>query len=190
MKAHGEKSDLELLVQTRPEETVELEGELGHVKMIPFSGTVSGELFQGVIEPCGVDTQVTDAAGVRHMSARYMLTGTDCTGQSCRIYVENDGWFTNGERPKPWHSVPRFRTDSAALAPILHRGQWRGDDQKLFEFASAVWYNCPSNSQIQLKQDRRGRGQALSAERGGGRRGDGRRGPRTGVLVVAAYPGL
>lgn len=127
MKAHGEKAVLELLVQTRPEETVELEGELGHVKMIPFSGTVGGELFQGVIEPCGVDTQVTDAAGVRHMSARYMLTGTDCTGQSCRIYVENDGWFTNGERPKPWHSVPRFRTDSAALAPILHRGCFIGE---------------------------------------------------------------
>ena len=85
------------------------------------------KLFQGVIEPCGVDTQVTDAAGVRHMSARYMLTGTDYTGQSCRIYVENDGWFTNGERPKPWHSVPRFRTDSAALAPILHRGCFIGE---------------------------------------------------------------
>ena len=127
MKAHGEKPVLELLVQTRPEETVELESELGHVKMIPFSGTVSGELFQGVIEPCGVDTQVTDAAGVRHMSARYMLTGTDYTGERCRIYVENDAWFTNGERPRPWRSVPRFLTDSAALAPILHRGGFMGE---------------------------------------------------------------
>ena len=90
MKVHGEKPILELLVQTRPDEVVELESELGHVKMIPFSGTVSGALFQGVIEPCGVDTQVTDAAGVRHMSARYMLTGTDYMGASCHIYVEND----------------------------------------------------------------------------------------------------
>ena len=123
MKAHGEKAILELLVQTRPEETVELESEQGHVKMIPFSGTVKGELFQGVIEPCGVDTQVTNAAGVRHMSARYMLTGRDYTGTACRIYVENDGWF----RPKPWHSVPRFVTDSAALAPVLHRGGFIGE---------------------------------------------------------------
>ena len=53
MKVHGEKPILELLVQTRPDEVVELESELGHVKMIPFSGTVSGALFQGVIEPCG-----------------------------------------------------------------------------------------------------------------------------------------
>ena len=127
MKVHGEKPILELLVQTRPDEVVELESELGHVKMIPFSGTVSGALFQGVIEPCGVDTQVTDAAGVRHMSARYMLTGTDYMGASCHIYVENDAWFTNGKRPKPWHSVPRFRTDSAALAPILHRGGFIGE---------------------------------------------------------------
>ena len=127
IKAHGEKAILELLVQTRPEETVELESEQGHVKMIPFSGIAEGELFQGVIEPCGVDTQVTDACGVRHMSARYMLTGTDYTGAHCRIYVENDGWFTNGERPKPWHSVPRFVTNSAALAPILHRSGFVGE---------------------------------------------------------------
>ncbi len=127
MKAHGEKPVLELLVQTRPDEVVEMESELGHVKMIPFSGTVSGALFQGVIEPCGVDTQVTDAAGVRHMSARYMLTGIDFTGTDCHIYVENDAWFTNGERPKPWRSVPCFRTDSAALAPILHRSGFVGE---------------------------------------------------------------
>ena len=67
------KSDnmvLDLLVQTNPRGIVELESEAGTVRMIPFTGTVSGPLFQGVIEPCGVDTQITNAADVRHMSAR------------------------------------------------------------------------------------------------------------------------
>ena len=127
MKTHGEKPVLELLVETRPEETVELESELGHVKMIPFSGTVSGPLFRGIIEPCGVDTQVTDAVGVRRMSARYMLTGTDHTGASCHIYIENNGWFPDGARPKPFRTVPCFYTDSTALAPFLHRTHFVGE---------------------------------------------------------------
>ena len=76
----GKEAILDLLIQTDPAGTVELEGEIGKVRMIPFSGTVSGPLFQGIIEPSGVDTQVTNAADVRHMSARYMLTGKDHTG--------------------------------------------------------------------------------------------------------------
>ena len=100
------KSDnmvLDLLVQTDPEGIVALESEVGVVRMIPFSGTVSGPLFEGIIEPCGVDTQITNAADVRHMSARYMLTGTDHTGAPCHIYVQNEAWFTDGARPRPWH---------------------------------------------------------------------------------------
>ena len=95
--------------------------------MIPFAGTVSGPLFQGIIEPCGVDTQITNAADVRHMSARYMLTGTDHTGSPCHIYVQNEAWFTDGARPRPWHSVPTFITDSKALAPILHCNSFIGE---------------------------------------------------------------
>ena len=52
---------------------VHLSSETGAVDMIPFGGTVRGEIFQGIVEPCGVDTQVLNQAGVRHMSARYML---------------------------------------------------------------------------------------------------------------------
>lgn len=51
-----------------------LKGEVADVVMIPFKGSVEGEIFSGIIEPCGVDTQVVNAAKVRHMSARYMLT--------------------------------------------------------------------------------------------------------------------
>lgn len=123
----GKEAILDLLIQTDPAGTVELEGEIGKVRMIPFSGTVSGPLFQGIIEPSGVDTQVTNAADVRHMSARYMLTGKDHTGSPCHIYVQNEAWFTDGAKPRPWHSVPTFITDSVALAPILHRGTFVGE---------------------------------------------------------------
>jgi hypothetical protein len=129
MKNKG-KLALEILVQTRPEETREFDTELGHVKMIPFGGTVDCDLFRGICEPFGVDTQITNQAGVRHMSARYMLTGKDCEGQDCHIYVENNGYFTNGEAPKPFHTVPTFCTDSKALASYLHRNQFIGEGKR------------------------------------------------------------
>ena len=43
---------------------VHLSSETGAVDMIPFGGTVRGEIFQGIVEPCGVDTQVLNQAGV------------------------------------------------------------------------------------------------------------------------------
>ena len=121
---------LELFVQTNPEGIGELESELGAVRMIPFSGTATGPLFQGIIEPCGVDTQITNAANVRHMSARYMLTGIDHTGAPCHIYIQNEAWFTDGARPQPWHSVPSFLTDSKVLSPILHHCGFLGEGSR------------------------------------------------------------
>lgn len=124
---HKQQPILEVCVETDPAGTVELDGELGHVKMIPFKGYVKGPLFTGIVEPCGVDTQVTNQNEVRHMSARYMLTGEDSTGAPCHIYVENNAWFTDGARPKPFRTVPTFLTDSKALAPLLHRNQFVGE---------------------------------------------------------------
>lgn len=54
-----------------------MQGENSEVLMVPFKGSVDCDLFHGIVEPCGVDTQVVNAAHVRHMSARYMLTGKD-----------------------------------------------------------------------------------------------------------------
>ncbi|MBQ6550579.1 MAG: DUF3237 family protein [Lachnospiraceae bacterium] len=108
---------------------VQLTSENGAVLMIPFAGTVKGEIFNGIVEPCGVDTQVLNAAGIRHMSARYMLTGKDCEGKDAHIYVENNGWFDENA-PKEgfgFSTVPTFMTDSAALAPYLHRNQFIGE---------------------------------------------------------------
>lgn len=124
---HKTQPVLEICVETDPAGTVELDSEIGHVKMIPFKGYVKSPLFTGVVEPCGVDTQVTDQNEVRHMSARYMLTGKDATGADCRIYIENNGWFTDGARPRPFRTVPTFITDSKALAPLLHRNQFVGE---------------------------------------------------------------
>lgn len=118
---------LEIHVETDPERTVTLNSEIGSVRMIPFQGTVKGPIFNGIVEPCGVDTQVTNQNEVRHMSARYMLTGTDSDGNSCHIYIENNGWFTDGARPRPFKTVPTFITDSPILAPLLHRNQFIGE---------------------------------------------------------------
>lgn len=127
---HKDEPILDVCVQTDPAGTVTLSGELGTVKMIPFRGTVQGPLFSGIVEPCGVDTQITNQNDVRHMSARYMLTGRDRTGAPCHIYIENNGWFTDGARPVPFRTVPTFLTDSPALAPYLHQNRFTGEGQR------------------------------------------------------------
>ena len=124
---HKPEPVLEVYVQTDPERTVTLSGEIGTVRMIPFTGVVQGSIFSGIVEPCGVDTQITNQNEVRHMSARYMLTGQDSDGTDCHIYLENNGWFTDGARPVPFKTVPTFITDSKALAPYLHRNQFVGE---------------------------------------------------------------
>ena len=94
----------------------QLKGQAGEVVMIPFGGTVKGELFNGRILPGGVDTQTVDQNGMRHMSARYMLEGVDKNGEKCRIYIDNNGWFPS-EMAMPFKTIPTFFTDSKTLAP-------------------------------------------------------------------------
>ena len=48
----------------------------GDVSMIPFGGIVKSDLFNGIVEPWGVDTQITNHIGIKTLSARYMLTGS------------------------------------------------------------------------------------------------------------------
>ena len=69
------------------EKGLRMQTELGEVSMIPFAGSVDCELFQGIVEPWGVDTQVVDQTNMRHMSARYVLTGKDKEGNDCHIYI-------------------------------------------------------------------------------------------------------
>ncbi len=105
---------------------MKFETETGEVSMIPFYGTVKGKLFNGIVEPWGVDTQVKNQIGIRHMSARYMLTGIDSAGEKCHIYVENNGWLTDDRPSRTFRTVPTFMTDSKTLAPYLHRNQFEG----------------------------------------------------------------
>ena len=105
---------------------MKFETETGEVSMIPFYGTVKGKLFNGIVEPWGVDTQVKNQIGIRHMSARYMLTGIDSAGEKCHIYVENNGWLTDDRPSRTFRTVPTFMTDSKTLAPYLHRDQFEG----------------------------------------------------------------
>jgi hypothetical protein len=108
---------------------VQLSGKRGEVVMIPFKGSVKSDIFEGIVEPCGVDTQTVNLSKIRHMSARYMLTGKDNSGKPAKIYVENNGWFdeNEGHMTMPFHTVPTFYTDSELLAPYLHTAQFVGE---------------------------------------------------------------
>ncbi|NMB37726.1 MAG: DUF3237 domain-containing protein [Bacteroidales bacterium] len=123
----SEKCVLEIFVELNPDNISTLHSTAGGVIMIPFGGVARGEIFNGVILPGGVDTQLIGANGVLHMSARYMLDGTDLTGERCRIFIENNGYFSDGEVPNPFKTVPTFWTDSRKLAPYLHREVFRGE---------------------------------------------------------------
>ena len=112
--------------------SVHLKGDGSEVDMIPFKGSAGGPLLQGTIEPCGVDTQLVNAAGVRHMSARYMISGTDATGRPVRLYVENNGWFDDATKTMPFHTVPTFFSDSPDLlaklsGPVVGEGAEEAD---------------------------------------------------------------
>ena len=133
----------EVAVDIDPAQISQLKGLAGEVIMIPFSGTVNGEIFNGRVLPGGVDTQTVDRNGVRHMSARYMLEGIDNKGEPCKIYVDNNGWFT-GEMSMPFKTIPTFFTDSNNLAPYLHSNKFRTEGHprqggvtiKVFEITS------------------------------------------------------
>ena len=70
-----------------------LKGEAGEVGMIPFKGAAEGTLFRGIVEPCGVDTQSVNAAGVRHM-----LTGADADRRETRITWRRTAGSTTVQR--------------------------------------------------------------------------------------------
>ena len=119
-----DKLIFEVTVEIDTTHVSQLKGPAGEVIMIPFRGTVKGELFNGRVLPGGVDTQTVDQNGVRHMSARYMLEGVDKNGEPCRIYIDNNGWFP-AEMAMPFKTIPTFFTDSKTLAAYLHSNKFR-----------------------------------------------------------------
>lgn len=103
----------------------QMEASVGKVTIIPFSGDVQSELFSGKVLPGAADIQVTNAAGIRHMCARYMFEGTDYTGAPCHLFVENNGYFERDHQPRPFEAMPTFMTDSPSLANYLHSNHFR-----------------------------------------------------------------
>ena len=98
--------------------------------MIPFEGTAEGKLFSGKIIGPGVDTQNISKDGKAVLSARYMLEGTDKSGQACRIFIENQGSFDTGFQPMivtdsallaPWETMPLSATVESAPGGVLVR---------------------------------------------------------------------
>lgn len=138
-----DKLIFEVMVEIDPQQISQLKSPAGEVIMIPFSGTVKGEIFNGRVLPGGVDTQTIDINGVRHMSARYMLEGNDKDGEPCKIYIDNNGWFPS-EMTMPFKTIPTFFTDSKALASYLHSTKFRTEGHprqggvtiKVFEMCS------------------------------------------------------
>lgn len=85
-----------------------LKGKEVDICMLPFTGTADGPYFSGTVLGEGVDTQTIFHNGRVLFSARYMLEGTDCAGNKCRIYIENNGDSLD-------KLVPTIVTDSNAL---------------------------------------------------------------------------
>lgn len=94
------------------DESREVNGVNASACMIMFHGYVESELFTGKICPGGVDTQLQNSGEVRSLSARYILTGTDYTGATCSIFIENNGVVADDGIV----TTPRIITDSVALA--------------------------------------------------------------------------
>ncbi len=105
--------NLEVLsVHVKIDQCFEVKSEAGSVNMINFHGTAESDFFNGVILPGGVDTQSQFAGCDWSLSARYILEGTDKNGQTCRIFIENNGHFIDGEIV----TEPRILTDNPELA--------------------------------------------------------------------------
>ncbi len=79
------------------------------INMIPFTGSAEGHWFTGEIVGQGCDTQKYPAGGGAMFSARYLLKGKDVDGNSCSVFVENNG-------PALDLCTPTVITDSKALA--------------------------------------------------------------------------
>ena len=105
-----------------------MEGPYGEVTIIPFTGKVESELFTGEILPGAADVQVENLAGSRNMCAKYMFLGKDGSGNTCHLFVENNGYFTKtNKNDKVFNAFPRFMTDCRILGAYLCQNRFRSE---------------------------------------------------------------
>lgn len=111
-----------LTVHVKTSEAIKLDSNYGDsVVMFPFIGTVTGKYFEGKVLPGGIDTQIIGRYGDRHtLSARYMLEGKDYSGESCKIYIENNGDIDKELTDVLFRTYPKIITDSKALYFLNH----------------------------------------------------------------------
>jgi hypothetical protein len=107
-----------LTVHVVIEKTINLQNNDGEsVVMISFTGHATGKYFEGTVLDGGIDTQIIGQFGDRHsLSARYMLQGTDYTGQACEIYIENNGNINHELKGVLFRTSPKIITNSKALS--------------------------------------------------------------------------
>ena len=79
--------------------------------MILFDGRCEGKFFEGTILPGGVDTQIVNKDKTGTLSARYIVEGKDCEGNSCRLFIENNGILSDDGIV----TKPKILTDSPVL---------------------------------------------------------------------------
>ena len=103
------QDELLMKIHVKCEEPVSVAGANRKIVMIPFTGEAEGDLFNGHVIGTGVDTQKIDGENKAFLSARYMLEGQDAAGNTCRVFVENQGFW--GE-----NFTPSIVTDSPLLA--------------------------------------------------------------------------
>lgn len=90
----------------------EVKGTKGEAMLLFFGGEAEGPYFTGTVLPGGIDTQKQVYGEARSLSARYILEGTDCKGNACHIFIENNGTL---QEEGEWAIVPCIYTDSKEL---------------------------------------------------------------------------
>lgn len=87
-------------------------GNTCKIDMQYFKGTVAGDYFSGSVYKESSDVKKTDNAGKVTHCARYILSGKDNTGKSCKIFIQDEGIEENSKVI----TKPVILTNSKSLA--------------------------------------------------------------------------
>ena len=111
-----------LRIHVRLTVTQQVQGKMGRAMMLGFTGTCESAVFNGKVLEGGIDTQIQLEGEPLHLSARYIMRGTDLSGRPCSIFIENNGMAAEDGRIR---TTPRILTDSDALS-YLETAELRG----------------------------------------------------------------
>ncbi len=103
----------------------------GQINMIGFTGDCHCDFFDGKIISGGVDTQKFISGEPGTLSARYILDGTDKTGKSTRIFIENNGVCDKDGKVTTHPVIYTDNPDLAYLSEMYITGTVEGRDDKV-----------------------------------------------------------